>query len=106
MVQEALSNVWKYSGAHQVTVTLSYLGDVVLLDVRDDGVGVSGAAPSDSVTVGATGLGIAGMRERIERLGGKFGIESAPHDGTTVSVSLPAVPSTTATWATPSESLE
>lgn len=94
VAQEALTNVWKHARATQVTVTLSYLDDVVLLDVRDDGVGTAVADPP----TGAAGLGLAGMRARIEQLGGTFAVESAADEGTTVSASLPAIPADTAAW--------
>src|SRR5690606_24210237 len=45
-VQEALANTRKYARATTVTVTLSYMGDVVVLDVQDNGVGIAGAEPS------------------------------------------------------------
>ena len=82
--QESLANAARHSGAREVTVSLSYLGDVVTLDVHDDGVGIEpGARP------GGLGLGLRGMRERVERLGGSVAIESAPGEGTTIGVSLP-----------------
>jgi signal transduction histidine kinase len=83
--QEALANVAAHAGAAAVTVTLSYMDDVVALDVRDDGRGVApGAAGS--------GFGLRAMRERAELLGGTWTLESAPREGTTVSVCLPRLP--------------
>jgi signal transduction histidine kinase len=80
-----------------VNVTLSYLGDVVTLDVHDDGRGFEpglapggSAATSDPTAAPGAGLGLRGMRERVERLGGSVAVESAPGEGTTVGVSLPA----------------
>jgi signal transduction histidine kinase len=85
VAQEALANVRKHAGASQVTVTLSYLDDVVVLDVQDDGVGFDPAA----TVAAAGGLGLRAMRERAEQLGGSLTIESTPGDGTTIAVELP-----------------
>ena len=88
--QEALSNVRKHAGASlgRVGLTLSYLEDAVALDVRDDGVGFD-QARARSRKSGSGGLGLAGMRERIEGLGGTLSVESSPGEGTTLAVELP-----------------
>jgi signal transduction histidine kinase len=86
IAQEALSNVAKHAGATRVGVTLSYLEDEVLLDVRDDGVGFDPATPTPS-----TSFGLRGMRQRAERLAGVVDIEAEPGAGTAVSVRLPAI---------------
>jgi signal transduction histidine kinase len=84
VAQEALQNVAKHARASRVGVTLSYLDDVVALDVRDDGRGF---------TSGATeGFGLVAMRQRVTRLAGSFAVESAPGDGTGISATVPAVP--------------
>jgi signal transduction histidine kinase len=95
-VQESLANVRKHANAKRVTVTLSYMEDLVVLDVRDDGVGLSpDAAPagSPSAMVRTSGemtrFGLVAMRERVEQLGGWLTIESEPGEGTTVTVALP-----------------
>lgn len=79
--QEALSNAWKYARASRASITLSYMDDVVILDVRDDGVG--GAA------VSGLGFGLRSMNERIERIGGRLALESAPGEGTTITAIVP-----------------
>ena len=84
IAQEALANVRKHAGASQVTVTLSYVDDVVLLDVADDGAGFD---PQAAATAG--GLGLRAMRERITQLGGQLTIESAPDEGATIAAELP-----------------
>jgi signal transduction histidine kinase len=84
--QEALANVRKHAAASQVTVTLSYLEDAVTLDVHDDGVGFEQAA----ATSGGGGLGLRAMGERVEGLGGRLVVESAPGEGTTIAVEVPA----------------
>jgi signal transduction histidine kinase len=84
--QEALTNVRKHAQARQVSVTLSYMGDQVTLDVQDDGVGFDASAPTE-------GFGLAAMRQRVEQLGGAVVVESAPGRGTTAAVTLPLQPS-------------
>jgi signal transduction histidine kinase len=86
VAQESLANVRKHARARRVRVTLSYLGDVTLLDVRDDGAGFDPAAPARN---GPGGFGLAGMRERVAAHGGTLTIESAPGQGTTVVAALP-----------------
>ena len=83
--QESLTNIAKHAGARTATVTLSYMEDVIVLDVQDDGRGFVPAA------AGAKGFGLAGMRERAEALQGSFSVESVPDEGTTVSISLPVI---------------
>jgi signal transduction histidine kinase len=84
IAQEALANVRKHATAAQVTVTLSFLDDVVLLDVADDGAGFDTGAAA-----GVGGLGLRAMRERITRLGGGLTVESTPGEGTTIAAELP-----------------
>ena len=90
VVQEALANVAKHASATRVGVTLSYMGDVVTVDVRDDG---SGFQPgSANGAAGDPGFGLSAMRRRIERLAGTLEIESEPGRGTAISATLPAIP--------------
>jgi signal transduction histidine kinase len=89
-VQEALTNIRKHARAHQVAVTLSYMGDVVVLDVQDDGAGFDPTEVQAPPAVGeAGGFGLAAMRERVEELGGTLLVESAPDEGTTLVVEIP-----------------
>ncbi len=82
--QEALANVRKHAQASSVCVTLSYMGDLVVLDVQDDGAGF------DPELAGATGcFGLAAMRERVEQLDGDLIVESMPGGGTTLVVEIP-----------------
>jgi signal transduction histidine kinase len=88
VAQEALANVAKHARASRAGVTLSYMEDVVTLDVRDDGAGFNGhASPSPD-----GGFGLIAMRQRVRRLAGQLEIESEPGAGTAVSASLPAIP--------------
>ena len=71
-------------------MTLSYMGDVVVLDVQDDGRGFdpqwTRALP---MTPKTGGFGLTAMRERVEQLGGSLVVESTPGQGTTVVVKIP-----------------
>jgi len=102
VAQEALANVARHAGASRAGVTLSYMEDVVSLDVRDDGVGFvppggspsNGSAPNGSAPNGhpaGGGFGLISMRQRVSRLAGQLEIESEPGGGTAVSASLPAI---------------
>jgi signal transduction histidine kinase len=90
VAQEALANVQKHAGASRVGVTLSYMEDVVTIDVRDDGVGFEASSPPNGVEPDA-GFGLMAMRQRVEGLAGTLEVESAPGAGTAVSASLPAI---------------
>ncbi|GJM41838.1 MAG: two-component sensor histidine kinase [Ardenticatenaceae bacterium] len=83
--QEALANIHKHAQAQTVTVTLSYMGNQVLLDVQDDGVGLNAAKPSPF----GGGFGLEAMRERAAQFGGELLLESEPGGGTTLVVSIP-----------------
>jgi signal transduction histidine kinase len=81
VAQEALTNVAKHAAATKVGVTVSFLGDAVLLDVLDDGHGFD---PTER----SAGYGLAGMRDRLARVGGLLEVESAPGEGTAVNASV------------------
>jgi signal transduction histidine kinase len=83
--QEALANIRKHAQATDVQLTLSYMDDVVVLDVQDNGVAFAGAAMSPL----SGGYGLQAMRERAEQCGGSVTLESEPGEGTTVVVSIP-----------------
>lgn len=76
--QEALANVRKHAGACSVTVTLRYEGTGAVLTVADDGAGFDPSAPT-------AGFGLAGMRRRVEEIGGALTLHSGP-GGTTAEV--------------------
>lgn len=83
VTQEALSNIYRHAGASAVWITLSVADEVVSLEIRDNG---SGFTRPESES-GASGVGVAGMRERLAHLGGKLEIRSSPY-GVSVIVSL------------------
>ena len=78
--QEALTNVAKHAHASRVGLTLSYMEDLLTLDVRDDGVGfatVNGTGPRRPRDVQG-GFGLAAMRQRVEGVAGTLEVESEP----------------------------
>jgi signal transduction histidine kinase len=88
--QEALANVAKHAGATRVGLTLSYMEDLVSLDVRDDGIGFEDSRHGgDGEREG--GFGLTAMRQRVDRVAGRLEIESEPGVGTAVSASVPAI---------------
>jgi signal transduction histidine kinase len=64
------------------------MGDVVTLDVRDDGVGFAVDAPTSG---DAGGFGLTAMRQRVSRVAGTLAIESEPGGGTAASARVPAI---------------
>ncbi len=82
---EALNNVTKHAKAQHVTIGLDFANGGVCMEIRDDGVGFD-----PGVAMRSGGMGLAGMEERVERIGGRVVIESAPRDGTTVRVTTRA----------------
>ncbi len=86
VVQESLTNVARHAQASHVELSLRHTHHRVLLEIRDDGCGISPEA-----IAGPTSFGILGMRERIELLDGTFQIHGTPGRGTRVRVTIPTV---------------
>jgi signal transduction histidine kinase len=88
VLQEAITNVVKHSGADRVGVVLEAVDGEVRLIVEDNG---RGFARDDHAThaFGMKHLGLLGVRERLALVGGRLEVESAPGDGTTVYVCVP-----------------
>jgi PAS domain S-box-containing protein len=84
IVQEALTNVARHAGACAVGITLVWHPESLQVEVADDGAGFECSGPR-----GATGLGIATMRERSLAVHGQLDIDSAPGRGTCVRVLVP-----------------
>jgi PAS domain S-box-containing protein len=87
VVQESLSNIYRHSGAGRARIELIPRRDHIVLKINDDGKGME---PETLANIRAhrSGVGIAGMRERVRHLGGTMDITSDDH-GTTVTVTLP-----------------
>jgi signal transduction histidine kinase len=88
VLQEAITNVIKHSGADQVGVVLEATNGEVRLIVEDNG---HGFLPDEGTTVALskTHLGLLGVRERLAIVNGRLEVESAPHGGTTVYALVP-----------------
>jgi PAS domain S-box-containing protein len=84
---EALTNVARHSKADHATVRIHQQKGVVRMEVHDNGIGFHAAAVP--LAKGRKRLGLLGMNERVEMVGGTCSIESAPGQKTTVSVALP-----------------
>lgn len=89
VAQEGTANIRKHAGAREAVLTLSYLDDRVILDVRDDGRGFDPAsARTRAPTVGG-GTGLRGLEARLALLGGGLAVESTIGEGTVVVAQVP-----------------
>lgn len=91
IVQEALTNVHRYSGSKIARIRLAQDSEGIRAEVQDEGCGLAHPTQSNG-TNRLSGVGIAGMRERVHQLKGTFEIDSAPGRGTAVRVTLPTLP--------------
>jgi signal transduction histidine kinase len=87
VVAEALTNAAKHGRASAASVEVEVAGDVLRVAVRDDGTGGADFAG---------GTGLAGLKDRVEALGGRIFLDSPRGAGTRLSVELPLTPPTTA----------
>jgi signal transduction histidine kinase len=81
VVQEALSNIVRHAAAERCELVLAPVGGELVVRIDDDGVGIRAE--------GSAGSGIAGMRERVESVGGRLTVTSRPGGGTRVLAELP-----------------
>jgi signal transduction histidine kinase len=88
IVQEALTNTLKHSGAGHATVRLSWSLDHLDVEVSDDGP-AAGAAVPPPVRADSGGKGLVGMRERVMLFGGQLEAGPSPHGGYRVAARLP-----------------
>jgi PAS domain S-box-containing protein len=82
--QETLTNVARHANAAKVTVTLENKVGTLLLQVKDDGLGIT-----DRQILSPESIGLMGMRERAHFLGGEIRIKGAKNEGTRVTVAFP-----------------
>ena len=88
IAQEALWNVERHSRATEVVVTMTFKEYEAILDIRDNGIGFN-VLPLRAGFPATDQLGLLGMQERAELLGGKLEIQSSLGKGTTVTASIP-----------------
>jgi signal transduction histidine kinase len=86
IVQEALTNVFRHSGAHKVGVSLTQKNGVIVVAVRDDGKGI-GKKVVD-LEPGSVGVGIGGMKQRAKEFGGELRLINT-QPGTLVELTIP-----------------
>ena len=86
IVQEALHNALRHGRARHIGVHAGSTGDLVTVTVKDDGAGFT---PGMQAGPAQGHFGLAGMKERADRLGGHLKVESAPGQGTTVHACVP-----------------
>jgi signal transduction histidine kinase len=87
VVQEALTNVARHAQASRVEVSIQKLPGRIRMKIKDDG--KSFQVQRVLQAKGNKHLGLLGMRERLEMIGGNFGVESAPGKGTIVQAQIP-----------------
>lgn len=87
-VRELVLNVCKHAKTPTATITLGGDGAHVEIQVEDRGVGFD---PESHAAAGVDGFGLFSVREQISRLGGTIAIDSAPREGTRVSLRVPAL---------------
>jgi two-component system, NarL family, sensor histidine kinase LiaS len=83
IAQEALNNISKHADAETVEAYLSKTGDLIEMSVSDNGAGFDLKSPANPAAVG-----LSGIRERVEAIGGQMVIESFPGRGTKIGVTL------------------
>lgn len=104
VAQEALTNVSRHAKASRVDVTIRKDAKSVLMTVNDDGKAFQ--AGRALLSVGTKHLGLLGMRERLEMVGGSFEIESAPGTGTKITARIPVSKATEKRWREDSANTE
>jgi signal transduction histidine kinase len=87
VAQEALNNVARHAHASRVEVSIQKLRGRVCMKIKDDGKSFN--AERTLHANGGKRLGLLGMRERLEMVGGKFVVESSPGNGTTIQAQIP-----------------
>ncbi len=90
VTQEAITNIAKHSGADAVLIQCLQHDDRISIEIEDDGKGFEPASlPPPAAR--ERGLGLLGMRERVELFGGTLELDSAPGRGTRIAVTVPVV---------------
>ena len=89
VAQEALNNVSRHAHASRVDVKIKKLDGAICMTIKDNGKGFSAAGTLHSKK--NKRLGLLGMRERLEMVGGKFAVTSAPRKGTTILAQIPLI---------------
>ena len=91
IVQESITNILRHAKATKIHVTLGQEENSLDLCIKDDGIGMSAREMPGTAAVRST-LGLLGMQERAQALGGRITIQSLPGQGTEVRVWIPLRP--------------
>jgi signal transduction histidine kinase len=89
IIQEALTNVFRHSGAHKAWVTVVRSDEQIAVTVRDDGKGIDDRIKE--FRPGSVGIGIGGMRQRVKEFGGELQLQNG-NPGTIVQILIPVSP--------------
>ncbi len=92
ILQESLTNIHRYAKCSTAKVVFTMHNREILLTVEDDGIGIAEEVMVAFRERTTSGVGLAGMRERVQELGGKFELQSGNAAGTKVIVVLPLAP--------------
>jgi signal transduction histidine kinase len=84
-IQESLNNAFKHAGGHGQRIDIAWDGARIMIEVADQGPGIRDIGAS----MRGPGLGLTGLRDRIESIGGDVTMKSAPDAGTRITASLP-----------------
>jgi signal transduction histidine kinase len=87
VIQEALTNVTRHAKASRVRLVIRQTAKETVVTIADDGCGFR--VLEVTVAAGACRLGLLGMKERVEMVGGVFSVKSEPGKGTVVRVTVP-----------------
>ena len=83
VLQESLTNVARHAKARKIEVSFAFQGDCWFLSISDDGIGFVQNAGK------RRGIGLVGMRERVQILGGRFSVTTGSNEGTFIEVVIP-----------------
>jgi two-component system, NarL family, sensor kinase len=87
LVQECLTNVHRHSGSKSAAIAIDRENDTIFVEIQDQGKGISPATLAE-IQSGGSGVGIRGMRERLQQFQGELAILSSD-SGTTIRVTIP-----------------
>jgi signal transduction histidine kinase len=87
IVQEAINNILKHSGASEASVRIKLVGDEIQVTIADDGRGFT-LEPAGQAELQKRGFGLTGSAERVRMLGGTQTIQTAPGQGTIIHITI------------------
>ncbi len=89
IAQEALNNALKHSQANEIGVTLGNHDDHIILEIKDDGIGINPVSISPNPSTDTRGMGLRTMQYRCGMIGGTFHVERSESGGTSVKCIVP-----------------